>query len=192
MSNKLLQTEDYARAADSLDCDVPAIKAVAEVESRGAGFLPDGRLKILFEAHIFSARTKGKYDTVHPNISSKTWNRALYKGGEAEHDRLYEAQQLDPVAAWCSASWGKFQIMGFNYAPCGFKSARDMIDYMHVSEGNQLDCFVAFIKSNPKMHKALQDHDWDVFKTLYNGPGANGYAQKIKNAYDLEVKCGQR
>ncbi len=188
----LLIAEDYARAADALECDVPAIKAVAVVESRGCGFLPDGRLKILFEAHIFSGKTNHKYDDTHPNISSRTWDHLLYKGDASEHDRLYEAQQLDHVAAWESASWGKFQIMGFNYLACGFKSAREMIDYMHQSEGCQLDCFVSFVKHSQPMLKALRDHDWQVFACMYNGPDykQNKYDERIKTAYESEAECG--
>lgn len=190
----LLTNEDYARAADALNCDVPAIKAVTMVESRGTGFLPDGRLKILFEAHIFSARTKHKYDATHPGISSPHWNKSLYRNSDGEHSRLYEAQQLDPVAAWESASWGKFQIMGFNFKECGFKSARDMIDYMHESEGHQLDCFVAFVKHTPAMMLALQAHDWATLAKLYNGPAyeENHYVEKIESAYKQEVECGRK
>ena len=44
----MLNEDDYKEAAELLRCDIPAIKAVAEVESSGAGFLCDGRPKILF------------------------------------------------------------------------------------------------------------------------------------------------
>jgi hypothetical protein len=42
MSDKLNEN-DFQAAATLLSCDVPAIKAVAEVESSGDGFLSDGR-----------------------------------------------------------------------------------------------------------------------------------------------------
>jgi hypothetical protein len=38
-----LRDVDFADAADALKCDVAAIRAVYEVESRGQGFGPDGR-----------------------------------------------------------------------------------------------------------------------------------------------------
>jgi hypothetical protein len=49
----LLNDNDFQEAATLLNCDVPAIKAVAEVESAGDGFLSDGRVKNLFEGDKF-------------------------------------------------------------------------------------------------------------------------------------------
>jgi hypothetical protein len=48
-----LNDNDLQEAAQLFNCDVPAIKAVAEVESSGDGFLSDGRVKILFEGLKF-------------------------------------------------------------------------------------------------------------------------------------------
>ena len=109
-------------AAQLLGCDVPAIKAVAEVESRGQGFLPNGKLKILFEGHIFFKYTHGAYAAQHPTICYPHWTRQFYLGGVREWDRMDEALTLDHDAALMSASYGKFQIMGFNFAHCGFTS----------------------------------------------------------------------
>ena len=103
--SKLLTEQNFKDAATGLDIEVAAIKAVAEVESRGDGFLPDGRPKILFEAHIFSKYTGHKYDASHPHISAPKWDKSLYKGGEKEYDRLEEAKTLDIVAALKSAIW---------------------------------------------------------------------------------------
>ena len=59
-------------AAKKLDCQVAAVRAVIDVESRG-GFLPDKRPKILFERHYFSRLTKRKFDGSHPHISHPKW-----------------------------------------------------------------------------------------------------------------------
>ena len=64
-----LQEKDFQKAAKALNCDVAAIKAVAEVESKQDGFLPTDEPIILFERHIFSKLTKGIFDTSNPNIS---------------------------------------------------------------------------------------------------------------------------
>ncbi|AZA64465.1 DUF3380 domain-containing protein [Chryseobacterium carnipullorum] len=58
---KTLTEQDYINAAKELGCEVAAIKAVAEVESRGSGFLSSGEPKILFERHRFYKYTNGKY-----------------------------------------------------------------------------------------------------------------------------------
>ena len=74
-----------AAAAKKIDCQVAAVRAVIDVESRG-GFLPDKRPKILFERHYFSRLTKRKFDGSHPLVSNPKWGG--YKGGAAEYDRL--------------------------------------------------------------------------------------------------------
>jgi LysM repeat protein len=182
-----LSEADYTAAARLLRVDVASIKAVAEVEARGSGFLPSGRAKILFEAHVFSARTGHRYDASHPGISSRRWNRALYgAGGEHQWQRFEEAYRLDPQAAMQSASWGRFQIMGFNHRAAGYASVQSFVVAMQRSEGAQLQAFARFIEANPSMHQALQRHDWAAFARAYNGPG---YAQ---NDYDTRIAAAYR
>ncbi|MCC6562046.1 MAG: N-acetylmuramidase family protein, partial [Xanthomonadales bacterium] len=105
--------------SERLDLSVPTLKAVAEVESAGSGFLSDGRPKILFEGHVFSRLTKRAHDAKHPTLSHKKWTRKHYLGGVAEWTRLEAARALDFDTANQSASWGAFQIMGFNHRDCG-------------------------------------------------------------------------
>lgn len=175
---------DYVRAAEALGCEVAAIQAVARVESSGGGFFPDGRPKILFEAHVFSRLTKGEFDTSHPHLSSRRWNRALYRGGIREYDRLEEAKKLAPVEALSSCSWGRFQIMGFNHKAAGFATVHEFVEAMHESEGRHLDAFAAFV-----VHAGLADElrrrDWAGFARGYNGPAfrENQYDTKIASAY---------
>ena len=82
--SKLLEEHDYETVAHLLDCDVAAVKAVAEVESAGEGFLQDGRTKILFEGHVFYKYTKGKYKDSHPDICYTPWTKQYYLGGSKE------------------------------------------------------------------------------------------------------------
>jgi N-acetylmuramidase/LysM domain len=180
-----LTDADWQRAATALGVDVAAIRAVAEVEARRSGFLEDGRPKILFEAHQFSDRTGGRFNRSHPDISSPRWNRDLYVGGAGEYPRLERAMALDRTAALESASWGRFQIMGFNHEAAGFADVESFVAAMRHSEGRQLDAFVNFIRSDPAMHRALQQHDWAGFAYRYNGEGyaANQYDTRMAEAY---------
>jgi N-acetylmuramidase len=179
-----LNDSDLHGAAQQLGCELAVLEAVADVESRGNGFLPDKRPKILFEAHVFSRLTGHQYDGTHPGISSRVWNRALYRGGAAEYDRIAEAIALDRAAALESASWGRFQIMGFNHAAAGFANVEFFVAAMCRSEAEHLGALVAFIRHNQAMHQALQILDWQKFAELYNGPGAvDQYTQKIQTAY---------
>lgn len=181
---KGLTTSDFHAAAALLGVDVPTVMAVAEVESAGAGFLPDGQVKILFEAHIFSRLTRGAYNRSHPEISSAGWDRTLYKGGAQEHTRLQAAVALDRNAALQSASWGMFQIMGFNYARCGFANVQEFVNAMVRSEGEHLQAFCRFVRSM-RLDDELQRRDWAAFAAGYNGASfaANRYDTRLAQAY---------
>jgi len=191
--SKLISEQDFIEAAIDIGCEVAAVKAVSEVEAPKGGFLPSGKPTILFEAHIFSAKTGHKYDLTHPKISSRKWNKTLYLGGEKEYDRLEAAKQLDEIAALQSASWGKFQVMGFNFKICGWDDVESFVRDMYISEGQHLRAFMGFVKSN-KLDKHLVSQDWAKFALGYNGTGykQNKYDEKMAAAYkkykDLEKK----
>jgi len=181
----LLTDANYAKAANVLGVDVALIKAVASVESRGNGFLSNGKPKILFEGHWFSKLTKGSFDKVNPTISYKTWTKKFYKKeGEAEYGRYMSAKGLDSAAAMKSASWGKFQIMGFNHKAAGYNSVQEFVTAMHESESKQLLAFVNFLKYE-KLDIPLKIKSWATFAEGYNGPdyAKNKYEVRLKQAY---------
>jgi hypothetical protein len=179
-----LSEEDFVEAANLLDIEVATIKSVTEVESKGGGYLASRRPKILFEAHLFSRFTSQKYNQTHPHIASPKWNKALYKGGEKEYDRLKEAMALDEKAALMSCSWGLFQILGSNHKACGFSTVQDFVQTQVESEKNQLLAFINFVKAN-RMDIHLRNKDFAAFARMYNGPGqVEYYSGKLKAAYD--------
>ncbi|MGJ7033804.1 N-acetylmuramidase family protein [Niabella hirudinis] len=179
MTKPVLTEKDYKDAAQMLDAEVAAIRAVAEVESAGSGFLQSGEPKILFERHVFSKRTGGLFDASHPNISNSVWGG--YGAAANQHKRLQEAAALNREAALMSASWGKFQIMGFNYALCGFNTLQDFVNAMYRSEREHLLAFVNYIK-NVSLDDELREHRWADFARKYNGPDYR------KNRYDIRLK----
>lgn len=185
-----LDSGDIASAASQLGVTEAHIRAVVEVEASGSGFLgnfADGpRLpKILFEAHIFGRETDGKYNKSHPGISAAKWNRSLYQGGIKEHDRIREAAQLDFDAAYRSASWGLFQIMGFNHEVAGYANLHDFVGVQYVSEAMQLRCGIEFIRSSG-LDKYLVANDWARFAEGYNGKSykQNKYDDKLAAAFE--------
>ncbi len=182
-----LTDSDYDRAASALGVDVPTIKAITEVEARGEGFLRTGEPKILFEPHIFSRLTGGAYDKSHPDISYRQWKRGAYGPEDAQHEKLGKAARLDRDAAMQSASWGMFQIMGFNWKAAGFKSLQAFVNAMYRGVDGHLDALVGFVSNDPDMLRALQNRQWSAFARLYNGPGykANRYDEKLAAAYRL-------
>ncbi|WP_353123731.1 N-acetylmuramidase family protein [Dysgonomonas capnocytophagoides] len=192
-TNRDIDTEffDFEQASRFLGVEVAAVKAVHEVESGGrSGFLKDGRPVILFEGHIFwnELKKRGidphKYSSEFHDILFPKWNRASYIGGSAEYDRLDKAATINKEAALCSASWGMFQIMGFNYKLCGFSTVQEYVEAIKQSANNHLALFVKFIR-NTGLDKPLKELDWKTFAEKYNGPGygKNRYDSKLQAAY---------
>lgn len=174
---------DYLRVADALGVLPSRILAASAVESAGAGFLPDGRPKILFEGHLFHKFTKGKYSKSHPTISYPRWVKTHYKGGAKEYTRLAAALELDQEAALRATSFSRFQIIGDNYRLAGYKSVEEYVEAMFEDEDNSLEAFANFIK-NTGLLVALRAGDWKTFARGYNGAGyrRNRYDEKLANA----------
>lgn len=173
------------QAAERLGVELAAIKAVAEVESNGAGFLSTGEPKILFERHVFYKRLKAagiNPDPISPEICSPA--PGGYKGGAAEHKRLQRAVQVNRGIALESASWGEFQIMGYHWRSLGYESLQAFINQMYDETGaGHLDAFVRFIEANPALVKALRAKDWLAFALDYNGKAQKGYDTRMAAAY---------
>jgi hypothetical protein len=180
-----------ASAATKVGCEVAAIRAVIDVESRG-GFLPDKRPKILFERHYFSRLTKCKFDATNPDISNAKWG-GYGLGGANQYDRLARAIKLDRDAALRSASWGLFQIMGDHCTSLGYADAEAFVAAMVSGEAAQLDAFVGFVKKN-RLDDELVRHDWAAFARGYNGPAyrENRYDTKLAAAYAFHSKGAPR
>ena len=189
-TGKYLKESDVRQAAEILGTDVATIKAVIRVESAGSGYLKDGRVLILFERHIFNRLL----DKKNPAAATRARGEAPhicnpksggYIGRTGEYPRLARAMSIDGEIGMMSASWGLFQIMGFNYAEAGFASIHEFVDAMKESEGKQLQAFAHFVKANKTMHAALKKQDWATFAKLYNGPAyaKNNYDKKLASAH---------
>lgn len=174
-----LTGEGMNKACKILGVGEPEIWAVLTVETRGFGFLEDRRALILFERHIFSKLTNGKFDASHPTVSNPT--PGGYKGGAAEYSRLDEAVKLDEDAALESASWGLAQVMGFNCKAVGYKTAKEMIDAFVNDEDTHLLAMANFINSRTKCLLGIQRQEWGSFAACYNGPDFR------KNSYDSRL-----
>lgn len=186
-----LDDADYVRAAQFLNVEIAALKAVEEVETGGrGGFVKVGYPTILFEGHIFWSQLKKKglnpedYVSGNEDILYPEWTKKYYKKGMAEYERLERAKKINEAAALCSASWGMWQIMGFNYPACGCADVFDFGTEMQLNEGTQLNLFVKFLQTNG-WDKYLRNKDWAGFARHYNGPAykENKYDEKLENAY---------
>lgn len=182
MSKPKLTKDDFCHTAKKLKCDVAAIKAVDQVESRGEGFYPNGFPTILFERHKFRAFTHGRYNKTHPHLSGPQGGYGA--AGENQRKKFSEAFNLDPEAAMMSCSWGRYQVMGFNWDDLGYDSIHEFVDRMKISEGEHLEAFARFVQANG-LADELRRLDWKGFARGYNGPKykENQYDTKMAAAY---------
>ena len=195
---QVLVAEDFARAARALEVPIAAVKAVCLIEAPNGGFDANGQPRILFEGHVFSRLTGGRYDATNPTISYPKWVRTFYAKGPTpdarnagEHLRLSAASALARSAALMSASYGKFQIMGENYATCGFDSLQAFINAMYDDEGAHLNAFVEFVQHDrhgkgwDALKQAVKTGNWIPFAEFFNGPRQmeNAYSSKLAVAF---------
>lgn len=204
--SKLLQNATLVAAAKRLGVELATIYAVNEVESTGAGFLVNGKPKILFERHQMhrllatpqhkddaAAALKAHADQLaqlYPNLVNT--RPGGYAGGTAEHQRLANANMLDALCAPQACSWGAFQIMGYHWQHLGYSSLDDFLTRMAQDENQHFEAFVRFIEADPALHKALKAKKWAEFARRYNGPAfaRNLYDVKLERAYERHAGCG--
>lgn len=190
-------TGEYAKIAAEFGVEQAVVYAIQKIESGGNGYFPDGRAKILFEGHVFwsqlvkAGKDPNKYVAGNENILFPKWDKTKYKGGVAEYDRLAQAQKIDHIAALKSASWGEFQIMGFNHKTVGYPDVESFVEAMKVPGTNNIKALMQFCKNNNLLrHVNSASKDWASFAKGYNGPGyaANKYDTKLAAAYETFKK----
>jgi len=184
-----LTEADVTDAAKALGVNNAKIWTVWDVEASANPFI-DGRPTILYEPHIFSRLTNHKFDASHPKISSRSWNRKLYPGSQSGRwAQVQQATALDVDAGLSSSSYGGFQILGSNFAVCGYDSPWDFVYSQSRTERDQLLAFVAFVAGNG-LTKALRDGNWAAFAKGYNGSAyrENKYDERLAKAYAKRSK----
>ena len=175
------------------DTNTKRIKAVAKVESNGAGWFDSGLPKILYERHYFYRQLNKTINWLSfgflANSSSGGYTINADKNGINDNwDKLAAAVCINPHAAIQSVSIGSFQVMGKWYRECGYSSPIDMLWDARNSEYGHYKMLAGFIKSNNLTKQFLAIST--VAKTnipfvrAYNGPAweKNDYANKLARA----------
>jgi len=172
---------DYKKLSKEFSIPVPDIKAFVEVEGSGRGFdAKTGKILIQFEPNWFKKFTR----IIIKNgveIQVKEWlafSKAFYK---------------NPNEAMRSTSWGCMQVMGFHYEAFNFKCVGDFVDFMKVSEENQVRAGLMFIRSNKKLYQAVLVRDYTTTARIYNGKlfYIRGYHKKLELAVEKYVLMEQ-
>lgn len=193
IDKKYLTEEDFVRAAQKTGLEINLVKTVTTVEALQFGFYNNGLPVTLFERHVFYQQLckyrndefANKIAVRYPDICNPT--RGGYIGGKGELQRLDRARSIDEDCALLSASYGLFQIMGYNYRQAGYKTVNEYFEAICVSEDNQLDAFMNYLllDKDKSLLYNLKKKDFAAFAKEYNGPAyqKNNYDVKMQKAY---------
>lgn len=177
---------DISQIAAKLGGTPRQVAAVAKVESAGGGWDNAGRLKCLFERHYAWRRLR----VVIPFLSNPTpggyTTDADRDGINDSWEKVADLALRAPLAAFESASWGKFQIMGAHAVSLGYTNAIEFVWALSRSEAAHYDALARFIEVNG-LRKAFQQLSTDyrtctAFARGYNGKGQKGYDRKLAEA----------
>lgn len=178
--------QDIARIAARLGGSPRQLAAVAKVESGGGGWDDAGRLKCLYERHYFWRRMR----VVIPVLSNPTPGGytidADRNGINDSWEKVADAAMRSPLAAFESASWGKFQIMGAHAKSLGYANAVEFVWALSRGEAAHYEALARFIDVNGLTHafRALSTDPATclAFARGYNGKGQKGYDRKLAEA----------
>lgn len=181
---KRLDDIDLPKLGRMIGVGEDELHAFLDVETRGTGFDPQGRPRILFERHKFYkyVPAEKRTEAVNAGLASKT--PGGYGKESEQYDKLLRAIKIDRKAALYSCSWGLGQIMGFNHLLAGYQTVDAMVEAFMADEENQLLAAVNFI-TNTGLADELRRHDWAGFAKGYNGENyrINRYDEKLAEAF---------
>jgi hypothetical protein len=183
---------DIDRIATALGATSKQVRAVSAVESAGGGYLTTGHPKILWERHWFHRRLRqiipatgvAGHFVAHPNPGGYTLD-ADRDGINDSWEKLADGCRSDPVAAFESCSWGKFQIMGGHWKSLGYRSVFDFAWSMREGELGHYTALMKFIQTNnltgPLRRLSTNAATNEAFARGYNGPAfkKNEYHNKL-------------
>ena len=176
-------------AKDLGDNDTKRIKAVAAVESAGAGWFNSGLPKILWERHKYWSHSKEKVLSWYSNPTAGDYTMDANNNGINDSwEKLSYAIGKEPLAALKSISIGKFQVMGEHYDKCGYAHPIEMLYACSRSELAQYELlrdYILKVANNKSAFLALSDNPETnrAFAKAYNGVN---YAK-----YDYHTKLGK-
>lgn len=178
--------ELFQKIATRLRAPLAHVLAFDDVESSGEGFWDiDGeRLpSVRFEGHHFGRLTGHRFAAVRPDLSHRSWQpEKAARTHEGAWRQVRDAMALDDDAAKAATSWGRMQVMGFNWRGLRYPSVDAFVESMATDEG-QLEAFARYIEADPVLHRAVIKGDWQTIEDRYNGGGYGGkYARKMKAA----------
>lgn len=180
--------EEKRTIAAALGGSLEQIEAVAKVKSAGGGFQPDGLPKALYERHYAFRRLRIRIPLLSDPTPGGYTTDADRDGLNDNWEKIADLALRNPIAAFESASFGKFQIMGAWAVKMGYANALEFVWALSRSEAAHYEALGRFITANGLTNAfrriSANPMDCEDFARLYNGKAgiARGYHQKIARA----------
>lgn len=174
--------------ADRLGASLRQVQAVAKVESNGGGWNAQGQPAALYERHYAWRRLRIKIPFLSdPSPGGYTLD-ADRDGINDSWEKLADMAMRNPVVAFESASFGKFQVMGAHWKTLGYPGPVEMVWSLRDHENAHYDMLARFIMHNgllPHLRRlSTNPQDCVEFARRYNGPAfaKNNYHHKLAAA----------
>jgi len=175
----LIKAEPLAK-----DIEIEASCSFLSVETGGVG-IDDETHKIIIRFE------ESKFHTRNPraNVSGRWYSNSHHNQSE-EWIAFNSAFAIDKQEAMKCTSIGLGQIMGWNYSALGYRSVDDMWDDAKKGLDRQVYQFFKFVSvdHNGNLKKAIQEKNWALAATYYNGAGFRELAKKYnRTPYDQSL-----
>jgi len=182
-----LSEQQYRNEAARYGINPAALHAFSDVESGGEGYTSNGRLKIMYEPHIFSQLTNKVYDGVPAgdygvSCSYPSWCKPpkcpvgcrvhpYSLDQEARWGVLAFAAELNFEAALGACSWGAFQILGKWWKQLGYPTVWHFVVQMNNGgSAAHLNAAMRFLQYNGVIDE-MKRGEWSKVIEAYNGGG---------------------
>lgn len=184
-NNPIASVDDYADAAALVGCAVINFKAVCLVESVGHGFDTNGFPVCLYEPHVaWRNASSADRQTLFPYKLAYPKQGTFPYGKYSDQPRKFQqcANFTRPALAIRATSFGLTQILGENFARCGFDTEEHFFAAMKSSEAEQLKASARLMLAMG-LGPALKNWDTDTIALHWNGPGnVAAYSAKLSAA----------
>ncbi|HRO41885.1 MAG TPA: N-acetylmuramidase domain-containing protein [Flavipsychrobacter sp.] len=210
LNNQSITQKDFIKLSAELAVEPEALMAIGEQESKDAPFY-ENRPTILFEPRWFYKLLKSemkmpeeqidqlikKYENVNLINKSTRKNsgmtRSKYYGiRQLQYDKLDIAKTIFKKGAIECCSWGRFQVMGFNYKM--LYNTIDEFEKAMYDEFEQFRIFAEYLKKKSGLLTALRQKNWTLVAEKYNGSEWQSenpeYADNLKTYYEQFKKTG--
>lgn len=184
LSAPAVTQEELLGFARRLGGSLNQVKAVSIVESGGSGYNDQGQPKALYERHYMWKRLRIRIPLLSDPVPGGYTIDADKDGLNDSWEKLADAAMLgNPIKAFESASFGKFQVMGAWAEKLGYENALEFAYSMVGAEVAHYEALVRYIEvfGGVAKFRAISGNPANCtpFAEFYNGPKQKGYDRRI-------------